>query len=153
MNATAEQNPLKAAAERVLERNQRRNTSRNGNIKQRNFDPQNQPEKLRPADEQIIENWLDHVGEHDLSERRDILSQCRDSLKTRAFYLSQAQTIGAPANVVPITQAPTLADCSSCKHQIRSSVNPEGGLSYCQIRRVPMQLPSVPRRCGKHEEC
>ena len=101
----------------------------------------------------LINRWLDAVGETDAVLRAQLIERCKQSPKAKALFLSFASELDLPDDdsVVSITRGMPLADCSTCRHQIRSNVNPEGGLSHCAIRWVGMKLPHYKRECDKHE--
>jgi len=101
-----------------------------------------------------VNRWLDSIGETDADIRAEVIECCKTNPKARAYFLSRAAELDLTNsdNVVPISKAMLMADCSKCRHQVRSVVNPEGGLSCCAIRQVDMKLPDCKRLCDRYEE-
>jgi len=122
---------------------------------QRSYIQEHKPELMDEVRELApVNRWLDSIGENDALVRASVIERCKSDSKSKAYFLSRAAELDLPddaGNVIPISRAMSLADCSTCRHQIRSSINPKGGLSHCEIRLVDMKLPHCKRECDKHE--
>ena len=47
-------------------------------------------ERLRAnSDRYKIEQWLDHIGEHDKDCRAEVLAQCKEDASARAYYVQR----------------------------------------------------------------
>ena len=113
--------------------------------------PVENKKKLTDSEIVTINHWLNSIGEDNPETRVGVIQQCKTDPAIRQRFLDRAAAVPVPDNVVPICPEIELADCPTCRHQQRSSVNPEGGLTFCAIRKVAPMLPHCKRPCAQWE--
>jgi hypothetical protein len=115
------------------------------------------PTDLPPRVAAIINEWLDHIGEHHIEDRADLLGNLvRDPAGlTGILRLAAEAGITAAPDVSVAAQAPVT--CGTCEAFERDLIGDGAGLGACRInapasRRPPALWPNAPHLCSDHEE-
>ncbi len=117
-------------------------------IQKKYTNPENHCNKrMSRLERDTIEKWLDHIGETDVNQRRELFSRCAADKKIRDFFLHQAEEILSIK-----TEPSDQAKCQDCQHfNLRLD---DGSLGSCSASVKPNQvclLASDTMSCDKYK--